>query len=349
MLDVFVPTTKVYPEGTVTLQQSGEDIWGEGNLGWRYVKDVLADSIEFYLNNTYVNGQPLREKILYIVLVKGIPLKIRSLPYDSLTWDSKFRTHASVSVLLCLINQPDGRDMLQLYNTYYSSHLNPLYGVDRDLTMEYHFKSNHFVNSEGWYTQYLVSWLNGDTYSDVIYMIDRSASPELSGEKLWIIDDDLYAWWSDFSIANEKLSLLDIATDFDNTNDWTVTGSDSVIGYISNGVHTTYRMPATYILDTLMFDYVNGASFLSWESFNGWSFGVARAGQGLISDFIHMGGTGGSGHVYEPYATHVTQEKYTFPSYAMGYSIVDAQYHGIPINAWRNCVVGDPADTNLQL
>ena len=101
-------------------------------------------------------------------------------------------------------------------------------------------------------------------------------------------------------------------------------------------------MPPTYIRDVLTFNYVNGANFLSWESFNGFSFGESRGGQGLISDFIFKGGTGGSGHVYEPWTDGATQDYYTMPAYAMGYSIVDAQYQGIYYNAWRNIVVGDP-------
>ena len=107
-------------------------------------------------------------------------------------------------------------------------------------------------------------------------------------------------------------------------------------------------MPADYILNTLDFNYANGSNFLSWESFNAFSFGVLTSleiGQGQISDFVHMNGTGGSGHVYEPWTDGVTHEAYTFPSYAMGYSIVDAQYHGLNYIAWRNAVVGDPFTT----
>lgn len=77
---LFIPSSITYQEGIATLQAGGEDIWGLGNLGWRYVIDTIATPIQRYLNNTYVNGQPLKNRINYIVLMKGIPLKVRSLP-----------------------------------------------------------------------------------------------------------------------------------------------------------------------------------------------------------------------------------------------------------------------------
>jgi hypothetical protein len=118
-----IPPTKVYPEGVVNVEQGGEDIRGVGNLGWRYVKDVLADPIEDYLNETIVNGQPLSEKIRYIVLCKGIPFKIRYLPYDP-TWNSGYRLHASVSALLCLITHLTQKHLFELWlRTSYQSKL----------------------------------------------------------------------------------------------------------------------------------------------------------------------------------------------------------------------------------
>jgi len=182
MKRIDIPQSYTYPEGVATLFDNGEDIRSTGNLGWRYTNDFIAIPIQNYLNNTIVNGQPLKNRIKYIVFCKGIPHKIRYEPYDP-NWSSRYRLHASVGALISLINQPDGRNFLQLFNTHVSSHNNPLFGVDVGSTMNYRFKSNHFVNAGGWYTQYLVSWLNGDNYSDVVGMIDKSATPNYSGQK----------------------------------------------------------------------------------------------------------------------------------------------------------------------
>jgi len=341
---LFIPNSIIYPEGTVTVEQGGEDIRGEGNLGWRYAKDVIADPIQNYLNTTYVNGQPLKDRINYIVLCKGIPLKVRSFPFE---WMTSNRRQVSVSALLCLINQPDpNKNFLQLYSTSMTSQLNPYFGADINNTMNYRFKSNHFVNGGGWYTQYLVSRLDGQFYSDVFGLIDRSADPDYSGEKTCIIDDDSDPNYHHFDVVHQKLDALSFSLNpevFVISQDWITEDPNNVIGYVSHGVHA--GMPWYYILSILQFNYANGANFLSWESFNCWSFGVEESGHGHLSHFIYKGGSGGSGTVYEPYTTGVTQEYNTSPAYAMGYSIVDAHFQGIFLNAWQNCVVGDPLTT----
>ncbi|NWG28045.1 MAG: TIGR03790 family protein [Ignavibacteriaceae bacterium] len=339
---ITIPAIKIYSGDTVIVVQNNEIIRGNGNLGWRYVKDVIADTIEYYLNNTNVNGQPLSERIRYIVMCKGLPQTVFSDPY---IWDATNRRQASVSALLSLINQPDtSKNFLDLYGTYRTSqYYSPMYFVDNDLTtLNYCFKPNHFVNSGDWYTQYLVSWLNGDTFTDVKGMIDRSENPDYSREYTWVLDDDPDITYDDFPAAYQKLISLGFTAIYDNTDNWIVTNNGPVIGYASHGIHSSPPMSPTYILDTLMFDYSNGASFSTLESFNCVSFGESRWDQGLLSDFIHMGGTGGSGHVQEPRVSGATKVSASFPSYAMGYSIVDAQYHGILNIAWQNLVVGDP-------
>jgi hypothetical protein len=104
MPGLTIPPSITYPEGTVTVEQSGEDIRGADTLCWRYVRDTIATPIERYLNNTYVNGEPLADRINYIVLLKGIPFKIRNLPYNDSTWSIRRKTHMSVGALLCLLN-----------------------------------------------------------------------------------------------------------------------------------------------------------------------------------------------------------------------------------------------------
>lgn len=338
-LSLYIPAYKIYQEGTVGLY-FGEELRGEGNLAWRYVKDEIADSIELYLNNTYSGGQSLSERIRYIVLCKGIPIKALSLPF---TWNSYYRNRVSVSALLCHLNQPDQRNFLQLFNTNYTSQINPLFALDKDRTMDFRFTSNHFVNSGGWYTQYLVSWLNGDNYDDVIELIDRLADPDYSGEKIWILDDNPPNYYHHFTAVRDSLYELGFNYIFDETYEWLSTAEDDVMGYVSHGVHA--NMPPDYILNVLEFNYSHGATFASWESFNATTFGAFQSTHGQLSDFIHVGGSGGGGHVYEPFTTGAFREEYIFPAFAMGYSMVDAQFHGVYLNAWQNLVVGDPLTT----
>ena len=115
---------------------------------------------------------------------------------------------------------------------------------------------------------------------------------------------------------------------------------EQVIGYASLGIHAP--MQELYILELLNFQFAKGAIFNTIESFNGWSFGFGRAEQGLISDFIHTGGTGGGGTVYEPFLGGQTQDEIMFSAYSIGYSLVDAAYQSFPYIAWQNTIVGDP-------
>jgi len=222
-----------------------------------------------------------------------------------------------------------------------TAQLNPYFGIDYNITMNYRFKSNHFANSGGYYTQYLVSRLDGEFYSTVFGMIGRSADPDYTGEKTWVIDD-VYPPkpYHNFNAVYQRLYQLGFNTLFDNTNAWLTTSPTDVIGYVSHGVHA--GMPWDYILNILQFNYAKGATFATWESWNSWSYGVSWIWHGQLSHFIYKGGSGGSGHVYEPYTTGATREYNTFPAYAMGYSVVDAHFQGIYLNAWQNCVVGDP-------
>lgn len=335
------------PEGEEEIIGTAEKI-----AGWNYVKEVIADEIEQHLNTTYYDGQLLKNVIRYIVLCKGIPLKVRYS--DALGWDgyAYTRNRVSVDALLCLINQPNGLSFTYLFEKDYDDYENPYYDVDPRFTMDYRFISNYFVNQEGWYLQYLVSRLDGDDLGDVIALIDRSIDPDMSGDKYWIIDDDPEPDNPNIppNLLEEthlRLNYLDFNLNpevYVSENEWIwnneLYGNEEVIGYVSYGTHAP--MPTLYILDTLEFDYANGAIFSSIESFNGFSFGETRAGHGLVSDFITMGGTGGVGTVYEPFLPGGGQDELIFPAYSLGYSLVEAIYQGIKWTAWQNTVVGDP-------
>jgi hypothetical protein len=119
------------------------------------------------------------------------------------------------------------------------------------------------------------------------------------------------------------------------------------MAYSSWGVHS--YLPVGYIIDTLDFSYANGAIFNTLESFNGHSMRIIfsdrtirRNGHRLICEFIYTGGIGGGGHTWEPYLDGAIKINYTYPAYAMGYTLVDACYQGITNLGWQNIIVGDP-------
>jgi len=306
-----------------------------GKAHWLYYKDYIETPIKDYMDENN-----LTEVIRYIVLIKGLPYRLS--PSANST-----RKGASVCALLSLLNQPDERDILTLYNTPYyhpsGYYTNPYLGVDYPPTMDYRFKSNHFENAGGWYLNYLVSRLDGDTYDDVTDLIDRITSTDKSGEKKWILDNKPDLTYSTMPLAANRLDALGFNYIYDNTYDHITFDNDEVIGYSSHGYYAFWD--SSYIWTLLQFDYVNGAIFNSWESGNALSYGKWHWRHGLLSDFIVMGGSGGGGNVNEPRGSGVFREGDSYPAYAMGYSIVDAIYQGINFIAWQNDVIGDPLQT----
>ena len=199
----------------------------------------------------------------------------------------------------------------------------------------------------------MVSRLDGDEEADVITMIDNAYTSDLTGEKTWVLDHDptnlghVYHAWSQM----DQLGGFNINTDATDPNAkdiWITTNGGEVIGYVSHGMHACKSsgqcMPETYIIDgTLKFDYAHGAIFNSVESYNGNSFFQQyRASQGLVTDFIQMGGTVGVGNVWEPTQPNICVSGIAFPQYGVGYSLIDAIYQGIPHIAFRQTVAGDP-------
>ena len=103
----------------------------QGKAHWLYYKDYIETPIKDYMDSNNLTD------IRYIVLIKGLPYRL--YPFTNTT-----RIGASVCALLSLMNQPDERDILNLYGTGYWTQINPYLNVDYPPTMDYRFKSNHF-------------------------------------------------------------------------------------------------------------------------------------------------------------------------------------------------------------
>ena len=358
VVELTIPDSLQVNGSWVRLKHNKQEIWGEGNTGWTYYASQIASQLEEKLS-TRINadGDTLKNVIRYIVFCKKIPHRIFSNPY---VWDvdsMERRKTVSVDALACLLFQ----NVLSLYRSRYWMQGSPYWNVDGNLTLDYRFKPNHFVNASGWKLSYLVSRLDGDNPSDVSGMIQRSLQPDMSGDKWWVMDDDpCVGVWSYMQESFTKLQSLGFTnlnpTPFVNTINWiTNNGSGIVMGYTSFGNNAGRlsspnppcypnmpRMPQDYVRNLLTFQYAAGAMFNTLESFNGYSFSGENQGQALIQDFVHMGGTGGECHVFEPFAYTIALDHVFLPAYAMGYTLVDAAYQSIPYIAWQSCVVGDP-------
>mgnify|MGYP006271322513 CR=1 FL=1 len=204
---------------------------------------------------------------------------------------------------------------------------------------------------------YLVTRLDGHTVDQVKSSIDRAQDIEfnrnldaivldedgdndfdnssLFGDDYTKAQDLLAADWSPGRLIHEQTS--DFVTD-------DVAGPIALLAsYGSNHVNgnTTYT-------DDLAGQFVDGAIFNTYESFNGRVLGgvTGDKGQEQIADFIANGGTLGFGHVWEPFANSVARNEWFVQNFLLGdLSWAEAAYTAIPYLSWQQIVIGDPLAT----
>jgi len=272
------------------------------------IRDVLRDSLI---------QRGIKEQIRFIVLTKGIPIKISGSDQSCLDSD------------LCLLFNDEYSIGSRIHNPYFGE--------------IYYFDSFTYPIYSTSQISYLVSRLDAFTLNDVIQMIDRGVNPDTSGINWYILDDYPGLEYDKMYDAKRILDELGKNSVYDNTTSHiTDNVQGDVIGYCGHGVHAGAGYP--FVLNDLNFTFANGALFNTYESFNGWSFFLngRQSNHNLISDFIAIGGTGGIGHVYEPYASAIPHENILFSRYANGFTLVEAAYMSMAYLSWQNVVVGDP-------
>ncbi len=304
------------------------------DTGGAYAHHIKQD-IEQYLSTTYdANGVLLKDKIYYIVLTKGIPLKIKNYSSGGTTC-----SNSSVDAALVFLFQ----------GSICGSKSNPYYDRDPAASLNHPFHNFYGSTTK---LSYLVTRLDAFTVEDVKAMINRSLAADKSGNYTWVLDDDptpqgRLGSYARMAAAYGRLLRLNQQTRYDISERPVLTDVNSVMGYVSHGRHS--GLPADYILNSLNFRYANGALFTTYESFNAWSFIAGNrptfcwsCAQGLIGDFIQKGGTGGIGNVYEPFVSGIANESILFSMYAAGYTLAEAAYMSMSYLNWQNTVVGDP-------
>lgn len=356
---VYLPQFKYYGADIAELIDNDEIIRSyEDSLAFVYYSEFIADKIKQHLNSNYTNdGRLLKDAIRYIVLCKGIPLKIQT--HDRFTNEFIRLNIAIDGLLTVLYNDPVYFFRISMLNPT----LNPYYNVDPDLTLDYRFMPNHFAGIDGWKLQYLVSRIDGHNYTDVIGLIDRLSMPDRSGNAYWVLDADtchnkvvtrVIHNYGFLRKAQEKLIQLGMKTNppqYDPDCNWILNMSaideqGKVICYSSCGWHSWIQCGSSidYIIDCLNFDYANGAVFNTFESYNGNSMDINYKffDFALISEFVKMGGSGGVAYPWEPSIFGMAENKVFLPAYAVGYNMVDAAYMSLPYFVWNYIIVGDP-------
>jgi uncharacterized protein (TIGR03790 family) len=282
----------------------------------------------------------LQDRILYLVLTKGVPLRI-----DGTT--GRDATMASVDSELTLLY----RRMTGQISRPEAAVVNPYFLGDREVAEAEPFSHRAF-------DIFLVSRLDGFTVDDVLALIDRSVSPQKSGRVVLDQRDALVDRTGDnwLELASKRLAeqgyegdvVLERtpkpardATDVLGYFSWGSTDPQNRvrsfgIGFAPGAIAATFvgsdartfrEPPPTWIPTA---DPVNRA---------GWYAGSAES---LTGDLIRAGVTGAAGYVSQPFLSATVRPQILFPAYFKGFSVVEAFYLAMPTLSWQAVVVGDP-------
>ncbi len=282
----------------------------------------------------------LHDRILYLVLTKGVPLRV-----------------AGTTGLEGLLASVDS-ELTLLYRKMTGAPVpvrgrvdNPYFLGDKDVREAQRFTHRaHDI--------FLVSRLDAFTVDEVLALIDRAQAPRTDGrvvlDQRATLGNALGDQWLGAAAARlreqgfaDRVLLEDSRSPARDVK--------PVIGYYSFGSNDPSNRVRRFGMEFVAGGL--GATFVSsdartfqappdaWVPTDDWRNKAALfAGtpQTLIGDLIREGATGVAGHVAEPYLQSAVRPQILFPAYLGGFNLVEAFYLAVPHLSWQTVVVGDP-------
>jgi uncharacterized protein (TIGR03790 family) len=282
----------------------------------------------------------LQDRILYIVLTKGIPLRIAGTGGTE-------GTMASVDSELTLVyRQMTGQSPPIVGRT-----ANPYYLGSRAVA-----DAKPFTHRE--HDIYLVTRLDAFTVDEAIALIDRALAPRTDGRIVLDTQAKLVNRTGDDWLEAAAARLTSQGEAERVVLDTTPEGVRSVtpvLGYYSWGSNDpgnqVRRFDMAFVPGSLAGTFVStdARTFreppAGWKPSSAWTEQAALfAGspQTLTGDLIREGATGVAGHVAEPYLQSAVRPEILFPAYLAGFNLVESFYLAMPHLSWQNIVIGDP-------
>jgi uncharacterized protein (TIGR03790 family) len=271
---------------------------------------------------TALISRNIKDSINYIVTTKGVPLKVK-----------RWTANANSSV----------ENELTLILGAYASYI----GKNGRIVSPYYNQRVNFTRKQ--FGIYLVTRLDGYTYSDIKALIDRSSyiSNSIPSEAAFVLDQDP-VWSASTPYLNAYMSnaanLLRTrgkSVIMDSTAVY-LTHQTNVLGYVSWGsndnndqLYTTNAKP--------MNTYLPGAIAETYVSTSARSFANPTIyGQSLIADLVAEGVTAVKGYTYEPYSNAMSDASILMPMYVDGYTVAESFYSSSYFLGWMDVVIGDP-------
>lgn len=297
------------------------------------------------------------DQIDVIVTTKGLPLRINnSTGHAFSSLESELTRIDSISTVA------------EMGNLSSSNGYNPYFGI------------TGFPFSHALFNTRLTSRLDARTVQDVRDSIDRANDVYIvpQGQYL-VVDDDPSAGTdemttipgqSGFGPGPGLVGVYDSEENlitpgvvelhgqkfvYNNDDSAITTAPGQVLGYVSHGIQDGGGgLQDGYIQNELQFDLADGAVFSSLESFNARSFDSAYTqNQGLLADWLAIGGTAAVGQVEEPNNSfvNITNEDLLYHNLLpadgaapgeSGLTFVEAAWGATNRLSYVNTVIGDP-------
>lgn len=324
----------------------------------------------------FLERNQLVNQIRYIVLTRGVPLRIKQVPYPLVEGHPSAQDQSIDSTLAALdyksapfgIKDPDYKRMTG----------KEIYGMlTPNLYWRQTYPFDHRLTGG-----YLVTRLDGFTEADARTLVDRALSPRPSLKGTVLLDPVNNNESSD---ANQIVDIFDPevctpkviphcvphpaamveASGRDVNNDLristqqlrssfpqlqvlsappnTFAKATNLFGYMSWGSNDSSFDPKTY--HSLRF--LPGAIADTVVSSSGRTFFPTKTGQSLIGDLIAAaeGVTGVRGYVDEPELQGMGSATILFDRYFKGSNLATAYYQSMRFVGWRTIILGDPLAT----
>ncbi len=286
----------------------------------------------------WLSANDAQDRIHYIVLTRGVPLRIAGST-------GRNGTVASVDSELSLLYQR----MAGMPSPVAGAIDNPYFLGEDPIANALPFSHERIP-------LYLVTRLDGYTVDDVLKLIDHGGRPATEGR---VVLDQRASWlalgnaW--LKAAADRLGEAGLGDRvLLEATGKVVTNEPSVIGYYSWGSNdpaiTERNLGIGFVPGALaaMFVSYDGRTFHeppstwrigSWERRETYFEG---APQSLAGDLIRAGVTGVAAHVAEPFLDATIRPQILFPAYFRGMNLAESFYLAMPNVSWQTVVVGDP-------
>jgi uncharacterized protein (TIGR03790 family) len=318
------------PAANVIRLQTSTDETVQANVFAATIQAPIAASL--VRNNAY-------DRILYIVLTKGVPLRVAG------TGGPEGTVSSVDSELTLLYRRLTGRNVLTRGKI-----ANPYYRGEQPIE-----EAKPFTHRD--HDIYLVSRLDAFTVDEAISLIVKAGQPSRDGRVVLDQRDALVNRTGEdwMALAAQSLSKAGFGSRVTlETTPKPARGISPVLGYFSWGSTDPQNRARV-----MKMDFSPGALAATFVSTDARTFKEPPAEwlptnlndrtqffggspQSLIGDLIREGATGVAGQVSEPYLESAVRPNVLFPAYLSGFNLIESFYMAIPHLSWQTIVIGDP-------